>query len=168
MKTKKVSFFVKLKNAVINFDEYKTFSEEKTSCAIKYILKLVLIFTLILTIALTWKVINEANSLITDFQNEYPKFSFQDNILVVEGDNKKIVKGDETGYFGFIVDTNQENLKDVEESGDYERVIGFLKDKIVIKNVDNAETSMTYEQLSQSYDLSNLNKDTILQFLSRK
>ncbi len=166
METKKIPFFVRLKNAIINFDEYKTFSEEKISSAIKYILKLVLIFTFIIAIALTWKVVQEANILINDFKNECPEFSFKDNLLVIEGDNKKIVKGDESGYFGFIVDSEKEKLSDVEEAGDYQRVIAVLKDKIVIKNVDNIETSSTYKQLGQSYNFNNLNKTSILQFLS--
>lgn len=166
METKKISFFVRLKNAIINFDEYKTFSEEKVSSAIKYILKLVLIFTFIIAIALTWKVVQESNILINDFKNECPEFSFQDDTLVIEGDNKKIVKGDESGYFGFIVDSEKENLSDVEESGDYQRVIAVLKDKVVIKNVDNIETSSTYKQLGQSYNFNNINKSSVLEFLS--
>jgi len=52
METKKIPFFIRLKNAIVNFDEYKTFSEEKVSVAIKYILKLTLIFTFIIAIAL--------------------------------------------------------------------------------------------------------------------
>lgn len=168
METKKIPFFVRIKKAIFNFDEYKTFSEEKISFAIKYILKLVLIFTFIIAIALTWKVVQESNILINDFKNECPNFSFQDGILQIEGENKKIVKGDETGYFGFIVDSEKESLKDIEEVGYYQRVVAILKDKIVIKNVDNIETSATYEQLIQNYGLNNINKDSLLQFLSRK
>lgn len=168
METKKIPFFIRLKNAIVNFDEYKTFSEEKISFAIKYILKLVFIFTFIITIALTWKVVQEANIFINDFKNECPNFSFQNAVLQIEGENKKIVKGDETGYFGFIVDSEKENLSDIQEAGDYQRVIAFLKNKVVIKNVDSVETSAAYEQLNQRYDLSNINKEAILQFLSRK
>lgn len=168
MKTKKTRFFIRLKNAVINFDEYKNFSEEKTLVAIKYVLKLVLIFTFILTIALTYKVVQEANNIITDFKNESPEFSFQDGLLTIEGDNTKTVKGDDSGYFGFIIDSKKESLRDVDESGDYQRVIGFLKDKIVVRDVEGVEASLTYSELSQNYDLNNINKDTVLQFLSRK
>ncbi len=168
MKTKKMPFFIRLKNAIMNFDEYLKFSEEKVSVAIKYILKLTLIFTFILTIALTYKVVEEANNLITDFRNEFPEFSFQNGELAIEGDNKKIVKGDESGYFGFIVDSQKDNLADVEESGDYQRTIGVLKDKIVIKDIQGVESSITYKQLSQNYDLNNVNKDAVLQFLSRR
>lgn len=166
MKTKKVSFFKRIKDSVINFDEYLNFTEEKLSVAIKYIIKLALIFTFIITIALTVKIIQEANNLTISFQNEAPEFNFQNNELVIEGDNQKIVKGDESGYFGFIVDAQKENLQDVEERANYQRVIALLKNKIVIKDVEGIETSMSYEQLSNDYDLSNLNKSSIIQFLS--
>lgn len=168
MKTKKTSFFIRLKDSIINFDEYKNFLEEKTWVAIKYILKLVFIFTLVITIGLTYKLINEANKIIIDFKNECPEFSFQNNTLILEGDNKKIIKGDEAGYFGFIVDNNEKDLSNIEEAGDYQRVIAILKDKIIVKNVDNIESSITYEQLSQNYDLNSINKESILEFLTRK
>lgn len=166
MKTKKTPFFIKLKNSIVNFDEYKNFSEEKISIVIKYILKLALMLAFVVAIALTCKIVQETNILINDFKNESPEFSFQNDTLVIEGDNKKIVKGDEDGYFGFIVDSEKENLKDVEEAGDYQRVIAILKDKVVVKSVDNIEVSNTYKQLGQGYNLNNVNKETVLQFLS--
>lgn len=166
MKAKNVSFFKRVKDAVINFDEYLTFSEEKLSVAIKFILKLALIFTFIITVALTIKIVQEANNAIESFQSTAPEFSFKNNELIIEGDNQKIVKGDESGYFGFIVDTQNKDLKNIDETGDYQRVIGVLKDKIVLRDVEGVETSLTYEQLSQDYDLNNINKDSILQFLS--
>ncbi len=166
MKAKKVSIFKRMKDAVINFDEYLSFSEEKVSIAIKYILKLALIFTLLITIALTIKIVQEANNLIISFQNEAPEFGFQNNQLVIEGENQKIVKGDESGYFGFIIDTQNKDLKEIDETGDYQRVIGFLKDKIVIRDVEGVEASLTYEELSKDYDLKNVNKNSITQFIS--
>lgn len=166
MKTKKVSIFKRIKDAVINFEEYLNFSEEKVSIAIKYILKLALIFTFIITIALTVKIVQEANNAIESFQNEAPEFNFQNNELIIQGENKKIVEGDENGYFGFIVDSQKENLKDIDEVGDYQRVIGVLKDKIVVRDVEGVEASLTYEQLAQDYDLNNINKNTISEYLS--
>lgn len=166
METKKISFFNRIKDAVINFDKYLGFSEEKLSVAIKYILKLALIFTLIITIALTVKIVQEANNAIASFQNEAPEFNFQNNELIIEGDKQKIIEGDESGYFGVIVDAQNENLSDVGEAADYQRVIGVLKDKLVVKDVEGVETSLTYEELSKNYDLNNINKNTVLQFLS--
>ena len=165
METKKVTFFKRIKDAIINFDEYIKFSEEKVSIAIKYIFKLVFIFTIITTIALTVKVVKEAKGLITSFENEAPEFSFQNAILEIKDDNKKMVKGDENGYIGFIVDSEKEKLSDVQESANYQRVIGLLKDKVVVKDVEGIEASLTYEEIGAKYDLKNINKNTVLQFL---
>lgn len=166
METKKIPFFVRLKKAIFNFDEYKIFSEEKLSKTIKYLLKLVLIFTIVIAASLTWKIVDEMNKAIVDFRNESPEFSFQDNTLVIQGETKRIVKGDESGYFGFIVDSETDNLKDVEETNNYQRVVSILKDKIVIKDAEGIESSITYEQLSKTYDLTNINKASILLLLS--
>ena len=61
MKQKKESFFKRVKNAVTNFDKYREYSDEKLSVSIKYILKLVLIFAIIITIALVVKINKETN-----------------------------------------------------------------------------------------------------------
>lgn len=165
MKTKKVSIFKRIKEAVTNFDKYLDFSEEKLSIAIKYILKLTLIFTLIITTALTVKIVQEANKVIVSFQNEIPEFSFENNELIV-ADNQKVIKGDESGYFGVVVDNQKEALSDVEEASDYQRIIAVLKDKIIVRDAEGVEASMTYEQLGQDYDLNNINKETVMQYLS--
>ena len=166
MEEKKTPFFIKIKNAVFNFDEYKNFSEEKTSVAIKYFFKLLLMFVLILTIALTCKVVNISNGLILELKNECPEFSFNDYTLQIEGDNKKIVKGDDGGYFGLIIDGEKENLSDIEEASNYQSVIGILNDKIVIKSTDEIESTVTYKQLNEKYDLNNLNRNIVIESLS--
>lgn len=168
MKTKKTPFFVRLKKAIFNFDEYMTFLEEKISIAIKYILKLTLIFTIIVTVALMWKAVSEVNSEIENFNTEIVDFNFKENTLIIEGENQRIIKGDENGYFGIIVDSQNDNLSDIEDANNYQRLISILKDKIIIRDADGIENSITYEELSENYDLSNINKNTILQFLSRR
>ena len=84
MKTKKKFFLKRVKDAIINFDEYIGFAEEKVSVGIKYIFKLVFAFTLIITIALTVKLSQEANNLIINFKNDAPEFNFKNSELVIE------------------------------------------------------------------------------------
>ena len=166
MKQKKVGFFKRVKKAITNFDEYKIFAEEKVSVSIKYLLKLMFIFVILITIGITIRLTNEANKAIQIFREECPDFKFEDNNLIIESDNKHFIKGDEYGFFGLIIDSENNSLTDVENANEYQRVIAILKDKLVIKSVDNVESSITYEQLSQEYDINNVNKQTILNFLS--
>ena len=165
MKQKRMNFFKRAKNAVINFDEYSNFSEEKVSIAIKYLLKLVLIFTIIVTIALSVKLLDEVNKAISIFIDEFPQFKFENNFLIVEED-KQFIKIDESGYLGIVLDSEKENLSEIEKSKDYQMGVALLKDKIVVKSINNMETTVTYGEVSKNYDLSRINKQTILDAMS--
>lgn len=166
MEHKKVAFFKRVKNAIIDFDEYKVFAEEKVSVAIKYILKLILIFTLIIVAVMVCQFVKQTNEVKSYIETDFPEFSLQDNTLIIEGDNKKIVNGTEDYYFGFIVDSNAENITDVQEANDYQRVICFLKNRVVIRGIDSIENSITYQQINDVYSINNLDKSKLLEMLS--
>lgn len=168
MEHKKVAFFKRVKNAIIDFDEYKVFAEEKVSVAIKYILKLMLIFTLIVVAVMVCEFIKQTNEVKSYIETDFPEFSLQENTLVIEGENKKIINGTEDNYFGFIVDSNAENVTDIVEANDYQRVICFLKNKVVVRGIDSIESSITYQQINDVYSINDLNKAKLLEMLSRK
>lgn len=168
MEQNKMVFFKRTKNAITNFDGYKVFAEEKVSVSVKYLLKLMLIFTIIITIGVTVKLANEVNKMIQIYKEECPEFRFEENNLVIEGENKQFIKGDSEGIFGVIIDSEKENLKDVENSGSYQSTIAILKDKMVLKGAENIETTITYKDLSKNYDISNVNKQTVLELASNE
>lgn len=168
MEHKKVAFFKRVKNAIIDFDEYKVFAEEKVSVAIKYILKLMLIFTLIVVAVMVCEFIKQTNEVKSYIETDFPEFSLQENTLVIEGENKKIINGTEDNYFGFIVDSNAENVTDIVEVNDYQRVICFLKNKVVVRGIDSIESSITYQQINDVYSINDLNKTKLLEMLSGK
>lgn len=168
MEHKKVAFFKRVKNAIIDFDEYKVFADEKVSVAIKYILKLILIFTLVIVAVMTYKFVKQTNEVIDYIEKDFPEFSLQENILVIEGENKKVINGTEDYYLGFIVDSEAENITDIGEANNYQIVVCFLKNKIVVKGIEGVESSITYQQINDVYSINNLDKSKLLEMLSRK
>ena len=146
---KKVNFFKRVKDAITNFDEYKNFLEEDLSIAIKYVLKLVLVFLLVICIALFIKVVSFRKQL----KKEAPEFKIEENILVIEGENKEFIKSDQYNFYGLIINSEKEKIDEVEEANNYQVAIVALKNKIVIKNSLNGETTYTYEELSQNKGL---------------
>lgn len=166
MKQKKISFFIRLKNAITNFDEYKVFAEEKTRVAIKYILKLMLIFSIIVSLSLSYKLTKQTNSFVQSFKEECPDFKIENNILTIEGENKQFFKYTENQYFSFLINSEKEDLKDVEEINDYQIIIAALKDKIIIKNYSDIESSITYEELFNRYNIDTLNKESIFNLVT--
>lgn len=166
MKQKKMGFFKRIKNAIINFDEYKTFAEEKIGITIKYILKIAFVFSLIVSFALTYRVTKEIDNAIQIYKEEYPEFRFENNTLIIDNENKQFIKGDESGYFGILIDSEKENINEIQEISNYQVIVAVLKDKMVIKNANGIENSITYEQLSNSYDINRINKEELLRVIT--
>lgn len=162
MKQKKISFFKRAKNAIINFDEYQNFSKEKVGTALKYFLKLMIIFSIIVSVFLTARLYKEVETIKTSFANECPDFKIENNTLVIDEENKKYEKDFEYEILGLIIDAENTDLTEEQEEK-YQRVIAFYKDKIVMKTQDT-KTSMTYEDISKNQEINGLSKQKILDY----
>ena len=162
MEEKKTLFFKKVKNAIINFDEYQNFSKEKLGTAIKYFLKLMIIFSILISVFLTARLYKEVETLKTSFTNECPDFKIENNILIIDGDNKKYEKNFEYELLGVIIDSESTDLTE-EQDEQYQRAIAFLKDKMVVKTQD-AKTSITYEDISKNQNINGLSKQQMLDY----
>lgn len=162
MEQKKIPFFKRLKNAITNFDEYQKFSQEKLGTAIKYFLKLMLIFSILISGFLTARMYKEIETIKTSFAEECPDFRIENNTLLIEGENKKYEK--DIGYetLGLIVDSENTDLTE-EQNGQYQRIIAFYKDRMVMKTMDT-KTSMTYEDIRKNQNINGLSKQQILDY----
>lgn len=162
MEQKKIPFFKRLKNAITNFDEYQKFSQEKLGTAIRYFLKLMLIFSILISGFLTARMYKEIETIKTSFAEECPDFRIENNTLLIEGENKKYEK--DIGYetLGLIVDSENTDLTE-EQNGQYQRIIAFYKDRMVMKTMDT-KTSMTYEDISKNQNINGLSKQQILDY----
>ena len=162
MEQKKIPFFKRLKNAIVNFDEYQNFSQEKLGTAIKYFLKLMLIFSILISVFLTARLYKEIETVKTSFTDECPDFRIENNTLIIDGENKKYEK--DFGYeaLGLIIDSENTDLTE-EQNGQYQRIIAFYKDKMVMKTLDT-KTSMTYEDISKNQNINGLSKQQILDY----
>ena len=167
MKQKGTNFFKKLKEAILNFDEYKTFAEENVSVSIKYLLKLMLVFSIIVTIALSYKIVISLNKAKNVFLDKCPEFSFEGNELVIQGENKEFITGIDT-LVGVVINSESDNLDNIAEANNYQRIIAFLKDKIIIKETSGIENVISYKNLNENYQLDNISKQSIVNFLSSK
>ena len=150
MESKKINFFSRIKKAVIKFDDYEFFINEKAKEAIFYVLKLVLIISIIVSIAVTYKVVNQIESIYNNILNNIPDFEFSEASLTSTQTLEK-VNNDEDFYF--LIDTNEISE---EEKTEYknkldEHIMGIvlLKDKVIYKI--NGISDMPYEDAIKSY-----------------
>ena len=134
---KKLNFFQRIKTAIFNIEKYQEFAEEKTIVAIKYFVKLILVFSVIITIATVYKFGATAEFFISTFKDEFPNFTFSNNELVAE-ETTKIVNEKGNMELSVIIDT--EISSDDSKVNEYitemtktANSVMFLKDKMVLQ-----------------------------------
>ena len=131
MNTKTPSFFIKLKNAILNFDEYKEFAKEKVSKTIIYLVLLLTIFSVIIIGCLTF--------LFIDWLNK------EDNQFTVGFSD----------VIGIIINNNINNIEEIQESNNYQMSIGILKNNVVLKsNGIGMQNYTEYSTLESGYIIS--------------
>lgn len=157
-------FFVKVKKAIFNFDNYENFANEKISKSIKYMLKLILIFAIIITTAYTYKTHELTVDFVSKFKEKVPEFKIENNILVLEGENSndsEIVISDKSNTIGIIINTQKENV----DFSKYNSSIIFLKDKVVFNYSSTAQSKQTYKELTKQIDLSKMSKEKVIEYI---
>ena len=164
MNSKKTNFFIKLKDAIFNFDEYKNFAYEKLSVAGIYFLELMIAFAIIISLAICIKGIQIKNKISKDIINNYPNFKLENNLLTLEDENKRFIKDYKEDY-KVIIDTNVSNLEEIEEANTYSNLVVFLKDKVVFKDNTGTQNSALYEEIAKDI---NINKQVLTNVLTSK
>ena len=164
MENTKKSFFIKVKDAIFNFEEYQNFAQENLSTTIKYILKLMLIFSIIISILFTIRTYNEVNNIKEMLKAECPEFKIENNTLTIESENKQYVKEYKDLSFAIIFDSENTEILE-EQKNEYGRIIAVLKDKIIL-SAEGATSNITYQEIESNYNISSITKQEILNYIN--
>lgn len=163
----KECFFVKIKKAIFNFEEYEKFANEKTFKSIKYILKLMLIFVFIITIASTYVTYETINEFKEKMNKELPEFIIEDNLLKINNNSeqKQTVINIKNNKIGIIINSLQTETKDIDLSK-FENSIILLEDKLIV-NYENTNILKTnYKDLLKENNIKNVSNKTILNYIN--
>lgn len=153
---KKQGFFTKIKKSIFKFEEYEKFIEEPLGKAFGYFFKLIAIFSLFVTIALTYTLTTNVSNIKTAIGTEFPKFKIENNVLdIEEKDNFEYYFEDYN--IQLIMNETQSNY----EQKDYGNSLIMLKDKAVIK----------YSGITQEIgynDIGTISNQTVIDFFDTK
>ncbi len=150
METAKIGFWRRIKKAILNFDEYEKFITENISKAFGYFFKLITIFSLVITIALVYKMNTETEKVVNTVEKEFPDFSITNNELQMETEENFEYYFEDLG-FNVIIGKN------INETNDYKNCLSLLNDKIVLK-YDGYSQEITYENAQ----INNVSKQSII------
>lgn len=134
MEARKMGFFTRIKKSIFNFEEYEKFIEEPLKKAFGYFFKLMAIFSLLITIALTYTVNTNVQKIKTAIETEFPNFKVENNTLNIDGQD----------IFEYYFEDYElqliMNVSGIENAlNENDNCITMLEDRIVIKYRGYAE-----------------------------
>lgn len=158
-KNEKLSFFKKLKISIFNLEKYGLLITEKLNKSIKYIMILAVICSVFISALDTFNIVKMIDKGMGYLVNEIPTFEVKDGNISFENQ----FYGYDEEYNINVVSLDKTNLTDDELNsyGDDEKVIIFLKDKIIF-NMYGSYNEYSYNNIKQSLNIGELNKQVII------
>lgn len=155
----KISFFEKLKIAIFNLEKYGVFITENFSKSLKYILILVVIYTLCSSILYAFDSIKMIDKGINYIRNEMPDFRLENGEITFDSQ----VNGYDKEYDFKIISIDETQLTDKElnEYKKYSKSLILLKDKIVL-NVNGMYNEYSYNYIKESFNINDNNKQGLI------
>ena len=162
---KKIGFFKSFWYAITNFEKYKEFAFNNSLDVFKYVVILLLLFSIIITFSLVVPIINAFNNSMDYFKNEFPDLTYSEGKLTVDSE-EPIYLEDKDLDAVVIVDTNvteEEKAKYIEEQKVHATSILIFSDELVVKNAALTSYSISeYTKLDDSLGVDTFNKQDIL------
>ena len=170
-KVKGNGFFKDVLKSIKDFDKYEDFGLEGVGKTSGYLIKLVVIFTIVITCMTVYKFSNSVKEAINYFDAKVTDLSYADGILTVNNNEKFEVASDKYITGKIIVDT--ENLSD-EKIEEYKNQIKnqnnglvLLKDKMLLKNeMLSAISETSYTDFFNKYNITSLDKQKIIDYVN--
>ena len=166
---KKTNFFKQAFKSIKDLDKYEDFAGEQPKVAFKYLLKLILIFTIIVTAFYSYKIVDSLNNVYSNLKSVFPEFSYYNGNLAVSGEQPIILKQFEEAVGKVIIDTNiVENgiVKYEEEIKESALTVLLLKNKIVMtSNGAAGQVIYNYSDLTNAYGLTQFTKQDIINYI---
>ena len=170
-KIKRNGFFNDVFKSIKDFDKYEDFGLEGVGKTSGYLIKLVVIFTLVITCMTVYRFSNSVKEAVNYFDEKVTDLSYADGILTVNNNEKFEVASDKYITGKIIVDT--ENLSD-EKIEEYKNQIKnqnnglvLLKDKMLLKNeMLSAISETSYTDFFNKYNITSLDKQKIIDYVN--
>ena len=166
---KKTNFFKEVFKSIKDLDKYEDFALELPKTAFKYFTKLVLLFTAIITIFYSYKIVDSLNDIYVSLKNKLPEFSYAQGILKFESEEPIILEEYKETIGKIIIDTNIEDS----ESDKYEKEIKnntlgllILKDKcVVLSNGTMGQVTYKYSDIASGYNITEFTKQDVVNYI---
>ena len=168
--TIKMGFWKRLKISIFNVENYDMFAVEKISKALGYFIKLIIIFSLIVSIGLTYKFSQIYTTTTNILKDQIPDFQYSEGKLILNTQHPVIIENEEALLVKIIVD----DTEDIEKQNEYKTQIKkypsailFLKNNILINLPQQEEIlEYSYEEIMKEFAIKEFNKQEVIEYIN--
>ena len=164
----KLGFFTKLWYSITKFEKYPKMASEGVRRAISYLMKLMMIFSIIVVLGLMYNfniILNECKEYLNENISIINYEKGELNIEPKDGKNIIIDIGDEK----VIIDTNANTIEDVKEYDNTNKSnntgIFLLKNKLVLCT-EGVEQGYSYINILNGIKTTSFNKENVINYLN--
>lgn len=164
---KKSSFFRDVLASIKDFDFYQEFALRNLGKSIGYLLKLMILFSIIVGIAYTYQTAKGIENVVSYLKTDMPDFRYENHKIAVDTDTPIIINNDKSGVIidakTHFKDTIEEYIRKISL---YDNGVIFLEDRMVIKNAAlSSVNTIIYEQLASKYQVENFTKQDVIDYM---
>lgn len=165
----KTGFFKRVIMAIKDFEHYGIFASENLGVALKYLLMIVLVFTLVISAVFTYQFSTNIKEAIGYYDQNIKEVSYENGILKVNNGENFEIKNDKSLIPYIVIDTdaNTEEISRYQEQLSlYESGIVLLNDKMIYKNeMLSQNIEYHYEDLAKAYEVTAFEKVYVDEFI---
>ena len=163
---KKDNFFKSFWYAITNFEKYKEFAYLKNQTVLGYVMILLLIFSVLITVALSIPVLTTVHDGIDYFEKDFPELNYSEGKLNIDSQEPIYLQDDNLDAV-VIFDTNatsEDENKYLEENKSHATTIFVFSDKLIVKTVAlTSYTTYEYSQIQENLGFDTFTKQDILE-----
>lgn len=165
----KKSFFKKVWYSIDKIEKYSELSAEGFGRAIKYLIILVLILSVISSIVTIYKTSLEVKNIAQYIDEKSPELTYNEGILQVE--SQDVIVDDSSNFGKVIIDTKTDSEEQInqyiEQVSDEENAIIILKDKLILKETGLQGTAnYDYKKVFEEMGITEFNKAQLVDYLT--
>ena len=168
MEEKKIPFFKKIILSIKDLDKYNLLIGEKFGRSIFYLLVLMLIYSLILSVAITYKANTYIDEACDYAKNNIPNFSITAEGLDIESEEPVILDNSQNFKYKLILDdSNTEVEKYQNEIEDYDGIVVLaLQNKLHLIS-DGVQTDIEYKDITDNLKTEQITKESLLDLVEK-
>lgn len=169
---KEISFFRKMIISIKNFEKYPELASKKWSIVIAYLVKLLILFTVVVSFCSVYKIKDDIGQAISYIKTDLPNFTFQNNILKMDTDTPIILEHEDKIFNLIIIDTNEqleENMNNYKQKmSNVPNGVIILNNKIIIKTTATKNTLVeySYPTITENYKIQSFSKQDLVNFFT--